>query len=407
MSAYSAPMNAPTRTFAFTDAAIRRLALPPKPLQLDYFDTVQTGLGIRVSYGGTKSFFVMYVVGRKRQRFGLGEYGRLEDGRLPLAVARRRARTRLGEVADGKHPAADARVARRAPTVAMLVTEFVEMQRARGRKSAAKQERMLRRDVVPAIGDMKVLDVSRADIKQIIKTVTARGPVMANRIHEVMRAMFSYAIEEESFGIEANPADRLGRHRNPEHGRERWLSLEELGRYWRAMDDSAVADALRLCLLTGQRKANVLGIRADQVSLADRIWIIPASSTKTARTYKVPLSRMAAELIATSLEKGGFGFSVSTLDRYHRDVCARAGIVDYVLHDHRHTFATHAEQMGLPRIIWDAVLGHVGTTMADRYSNYDFADLRHSCMQRWTDRVTAAAAENVVEISSKIRSRSA
>jgi integrase len=399
-------MDAPIRTFAFTDSSIRKLALPPKPEQLDFFDTVQSGLGLRVSYGGTKSFFVMYNVGRKRQRLGLGEYGRLEDGKLPLAIARRQARTRLGEVASGKHPAEEARTARRAPTVRTLVSEFVAMQRARGRKSAGKQEQMLARDVLPAIGDMKARDVTRANIKQILKTVTARGPVMANRVHEVVRAMFSFGVEEETFDIESNPADRLGRHRNPEHGRERWLSLDELGRYWLVLDDSPAADALKLCLLTAQRQANVLEMRVDQVSLTDKIWIIPSASTKTQRVYKVPLSRMAVEIIERRMTVSGprlFTLSPSNLNKVHHAACDCAGIADYLPHDHRHTFATHAEQMGIARIVWDGILGHVGSSMADLYSGHDFADRRYSCMQRWADRIVMTTTKNVVEINSMRR----
>ena len=55
--------------------------------------------------------------------------------------------------------------------------------------------------------------------------------------------------------------------------------------------------ALRLCLLLGQRQANVLGMRVDQLALEDRLWLIPASTTKTARTYKVPLSAAAVAII--------------------------------------------------------------------------------------------------------------
>ena len=56
------------RTFRFTDAKLKSLPLPPEGKQWDYFDTDLTGFGCRASYGGTKSFFVMY--GTKRQRGG-------------------------------------------------------------------------------------------------------------------------------------------------------------------------------------------------------------------------------------------------------------------------------------------------------------------------------------------------
>ena len=211
------------RSFSFTDKALKGLPTPPKPAQRDYFDTGARGLGLRVSYGGRKSFFAMYSNAKgKRQRLGLGEYGRLEHGKLSLAEARKRAKARLGEVAKDKDPAGEARVVRVAPTVQTLIIDFIAMQYKRGRKSAAQQERILVRDVVPVIGDMKARDVRRGDIKSLLSEITDRpAPVLANRVHEVVRTMFNFGIEEEDYGIENNPADRLGNHRNPEQARDR------------------------------------------------------------------------------------------------------------------------------------------------------------------------------------------
>ena len=111
------------------------------------------------------------------------------------------------------------------------------MQRKRGRKSADRQEHILARDVLPTLGDRKARDVARADVKGLMSRVTERGaPIAANRLHEVVRAMFNFGIEEEDYGLENNPADRLGKHRNPEHGRDRWLSKDEIRDYWRALD---------------------------------------------------------------------------------------------------------------------------------------------------------------------------
>ncbi len=96
------------RTFEFTDRALRGLPIPPKPQQLDYFDKKARGLGLRISYGGRKSFFAMYSNDAgKRQRLSLGQFGRIEDGKLSLAEARKWATARLGEVAKDQDPAAE------------------------------------------------------------------------------------------------------------------------------------------------------------------------------------------------------------------------------------------------------------------------------------------------------------
>ena len=93
------------RTFSFTDRALRGLPIPPKPNQLDYFDTASRGLGLRISYGGRKSFFAMYSNAKgKRQRVSLGEFGRLEAGKLSLTEARKQTKARLALARQERRP---------------------------------------------------------------------------------------------------------------------------------------------------------------------------------------------------------------------------------------------------------------------------------------------------------------
>ena len=82
----------------------------------------------------------------------------------------------------------------------------------------------------------------------------------------------------------------------------------------------------------------------------------------------------------------------------HRSTCARATIADYTLHDHRRSFGTHCEQMGISRLIWDGILGHSQNAMADLYSGHDFAEQRLDAMERWDNRIAATMSENVVPI---------
>ena len=83
----------------------------------------------------------------------------------------------------------------------------------------------------------------------------------------------------------------------------------------------------------------------------------------------------------------------------HRSICKRAKIENYKAHDHRHTFATHMEQMGISRLIWDGIMGHSQGSMADLYSGHDFAEQRLDAMERWADRIAATLADNVVTLT--------
>ncbi len=165
-------------------------------------------------------------------------------------------------------------------------------------------------------------------------------------------------------------------------------------------------------------------MRLDQLALNDHLWIVPARTTKTGKSYRVPLSAPAVGVIeARILEveqaeevrakrehrepepvtwvfpNGRDGAADRSFNRVtHTEACARADIADYRVHDHRHTFATHCEQMGISRLIWDGIMGHSANGMADLYSGFDFAEQRLDAMEKWADRIATALGDNVVSL---------
>jgi integrase len=401
----------PPRTFEFLDRSIPRLPIPPKPKQHDYFDTKVRGLGLRVSYGGKKSFFIIYGPAAKRQRLTLDEYGRLEDGRLSLAEARRQAKAKLGAVAGRTaDPAAEARAERSAATVRTIAEKWIEARRKSDRaKSVDQQWDRLERHVLPEIGGIKGSKLTFHDIEALLDGITDRGsPIMANRIHEYLKTMMGWAIKQKRFHVTHNEA--LTWTRNPESERDRFLSAGELKLYWEALDDESEAarDCLRLCLLTAQRHQNVRGMRRDQLFLDDRVWRVPASTTKTGAMNKVPLSKAAMNIIERRQEatdspwlfpkSGGDGHATPAfIGIPHRSACKRAGITGYTIHDHRHSFATYCDIMDIQRLIWDGLLGHSSGILAELYSGHDHAQERRECMEAWANRIAMALGENVIE----------
>ncbi len=419
------------RTFEFTARALKGLPIPPKPKQLDYFDTKVQGLGVRVSYGGKKTFFLMYSNSAgKRQRLSLGEHGYLEDGKLSLAVARKRARAKAGEVAKDKDPVAEARAQRSAPTVRQLTADYIADRRKAGKKSVNAIEHTIAREILPIFGDVRARDVTEEDVEHLLDDITERpAPVMSNRVREIVSAVWHFgrrgSKRRRLYGLQGNVAE--GITPNEQVPRDRYLSLKEIAAYWRALDQERPGPvaALRLCLLTAQRQANVLGMCIDQLSLDDRLWIIPARETKTGKPYKVPLSTAAVGIIQARIADveeaerlrarrarrpaGPVTWIFPKRDRdepatrmyfaqTHRTACQRAGIEDYTIHDHRRTFGWHCDAMGVSRLVWDGIAGHITSSMAELYSGHDFAEWRLACMEQWADRIASALGDNVVSL---------
>src|SRR4051794_16826821 len=81
-----------------TTPAVERLRPPPAG-QVEYYDTTLPAFGLRISYSGAKSWFVMARVHGKLNRFTLGRYPN-----LCLADARAAGRATLQHARDGRDP---------------------------------------------------------------------------------------------------------------------------------------------------------------------------------------------------------------------------------------------------------------------------------------------------------------
>ena len=92
-----------------------------------------------------------------------------------------------------------------------------------------------------------------------------------------------------------------GLERNTEEKRNRYLAGDELRRLTEALavhPNQAAANAIRLLLLTGARRGEVLGATWDQFDLEEGIWTKAASFTKQKKLHRVPLSAPARQLLA-------------------------------------------------------------------------------------------------------------
>lgn len=138
--------------------------------------------------------------------------------------------------------------------------------------------------------------VRPADVDALHREISATRPVRANRTVEVLRKGFNLAIR---WGWRAEtPAS--GVHRNHEEKRARYLSRDEIVRLTDALaahPNRTSANAIRLMVLTGARRGEVLGARWDMFDLEVGIWVKPSSHTKQRLERRVPLSAAALELL--------------------------------------------------------------------------------------------------------------
>jgi integrase len=384
-----------------TDLGIRALP-PPSQGNRIFYDSTVTGLGIRVTANGARSFILNYRtrLGRER-RFTLGAFPDWTIG-----AARAEAIELKRRVDRGGDPLGEIKAQREAPTVADLCARFEAEHLPRKRPSTQTVYRQqIAAEIRPALGRLKVADVTFADIDGVHRAITKRGrPCRANRVLALLGGMLSMAVR---WGWRAdNPA--RGIERNQEHARRRYLSTDELTRLTKALDehpDRQAADVVRLLLLTGARVGETLQARWGDFDLEAGTWRKPGATTKQKTEHQVPLS-LAARQLLTSLRRRAaqdaeWVFPVDDGSR-RRDVrgawaaiCRAADIHGARIHDLRHTHASVLASAGVGLHVIGRLLGHTQAQTTHRYAHL-FDDPLRAAAERAGAIITGAAPAEVV-----------
>ncbi len=337
------------------------------------WDTDLAGFGLRVSRGGVKSYVFQYKVHGRARRMTLGEHGR----DLTLKAARKLAVARRLAVQAGGDPATEAQVAAAAPTVRDLAARYLaEHATKRSASTRRGAEMLFRLYLLPTLGTRKVAEVTWNDLNALHRKL-ARKPYQANRLLSLASKAWSLAARWGWFPRTLpNPARDHDRY--PEQPRGRALDREQLARLGAALDQeknglTSVA-ALRFCLLTGCRPGEALAAKWADVDFAARVWKLPAAKTGPRAVY---LGQAAVEILSGLTKDGPWLFSgrvdgaaLTSLRALWERVAERAELPEGLrLYDAtRHTFATTAAELEVPRDVRQLLMGHaVSRDAHDRY----------------------------------------
>ncbi len=168
-------------------------------------------------------------------------------------------------------------------------------------------------------------------------------------------------------------------------GRVRWFSDAELTSLWKALETTGkgIRSIVEAGMLTGLRRANLVGLRKAEVDLEARQIVL--GETKNGRGQVLPVSEALALILEAAIERssGEFVFvnlrgkpytpdGFSSLWRKARDA---AGIENLRFHDVRHHFATQVRRGGAGLDVVAALLGHRSLAMTQRYAHLGRDDL--------------------------------
>jgi integrase len=372
-----------------TDKAVSTLQAPATGNRLHY-DRDVSGFACRVTSGGQKSFVLNYRVHGRERRITIGRWPAWST-----KAARAEAATLRREIDRGIDPLEEREEERKAPTVADLAKRYEAEHLPGKRPRSAEEDRVLIRDyILPALGCLKVADVTRADVERLHRGITRAGkPIRANRALACARTIFARAI---GWGMRAdNPArgGRDGVQMNAEDGRERFLAEAEIARLSEVLashPERTTVALIRFLMMTGCRFGEAANVTWDQFDLAAGLWTKPSSHTKAKRQHRIPLSAPAiallSELKAESTGPCVFpspktGRPLVTIKTAWARICRDAELDSVRIHDLRHSFASVLAGCGASLQLIGSLLGHTQVATTMRYAHLA-DDARRAAVER-------------------------
>ena len=386
-------------------------ALRPDPAG-DYFawDDELAGFGCRVYPTGRKVYVLKYRLGGrggKQRRRSLGKHGVVTP-----EGARRDAKALRGVVAQREDPHAEKDRARTVTRVSEAAENYLRQQVDAKLKprTGGEYRRLFKRHILPAIGKMPLADVTPIEVGRLHHKLR-EAPVQANRVLTRLSGFFAWCLDRGLIERSApNPCARVSHYR--EDRQARFLTEAEALRLGVALTKAATeglpqpekrsrpvatgatakhrakktagrpipADplavgAIRLALLTGMRRGEVLNLRWSEVD-SERAQLRLADSKTGAKVVQMGAPALWVLDSLPRVEGGIYVFAsgdgtrpLESVRRVWDAVRLEAKLQDVRFHDLRHSFASSLADEGHSLILIGSLLGHKEVSTTQRYAH--------------------------------------
>ena len=313
-----------------------------------------------------------------------------------------------GAVAHGQSPAAAKQAEKavregRATDIAFANLWYADVV-SRTKSKPRNIRRVLDMDVLPAIGEKPVAEVTIPDILAIADVVKACGAdQMALQTRSVIKRRFDYAIARGTTHF--NPAAAIeARLTATARSCDVAFLQAEIRQLSRGIDESSIRrpykHVLHLLILCMVRKGELIGARWAEIDFEKAQWLIPAERMTKDKPRLVPLSKQAVAMFEEP--KGRVANSPwglpsrstlrepsahSTLNQTIRSL--DLGVWDFVIHDFRRTESTQLHEADFNSDWIEKARTHEQKGVRGVYNKAEYLMQRREMLQRWVDLVDA------------------
>lgn len=370
------------------------------------------GLFLLVGPTGSKSWMVRIQKNGKRRDFGLGS-----ASKVPLALARERARDLRSNVEAGVDPIAERRKAAGIPSFRSAAAS-VHAEHQGGWKNAKHSKQWLatlNAYAFPTFGDLPVSEVDAQAVRDALAAIWLTKPETARRLRQRIVTVLDWAVAKgfRDGSLAMAVIDKALPRQPAKTKHHAALPYSELPTFMVKLREAETMGrlALEAVILTAARSGEVRQATWAELDLSAATWTIPAERMKAGREHVVPLSAQAVALFERMKahkrdhsalvfpgQKRGKPLSDMTLTKALRDMGS-----DVTAHGFRSTFRDWvAEQTHWPADLAEAALAHVVSdkTVA-AYQRGTMLDKRRELMSAWGNYCAGNADGNIVRLGAR------
>jgi len=362
-------------TQSFVD---NQLVCPDGKKSFEYVDSLRSGLfaKVTVASSGVGTYYLRYKSNSKTAYIKIGR-----TNEITLADARKKALGHKADIAAGNDPKEQAKANKSVLTFSEFFHEHYYPYIKSRKRSANKDESMFRVRLNDTFGQKRLNQISRREVMIFhtrLREIDDLAPASCDHHLKLMRRMFNLAVEWEM--LEKNPLARISLFKE-ENMVENYLDEEQLKRLVHVLQtdkNRMTCNALLFLLSTGARLNEALSAKWSQVDIENRVWMIPATNSKSKKVRSVPLNQAAIDVLnQLGTNDREFLFmshrrSDTHLKEIHtgwKTLREKAGLPHLRIHDLRHSFASFLVNGGRTLYEVQKLLGHSVPSVTQRYSH--------------------------------------
>lgn len=306
-------------------------------------------------------------------------------GKVPKAVAMKHWQAKISDIADG-------RLLKRRIKFGEAADAFVEY--SKSRKRSWKHDVELAARLKDHFKDAYLDSLSPDSVERFLNALKRKGkalpkkegqepqfkpyrPATLNRYIACLKTIVNRAMANNL--LDRNPIRgvKLFKENNV---RDRVLTQ---GEYQALLGASPmhIKPMVKLGYFVGMRRGEILGLRWDQLDLANRVIKLTPEDTKTNDAREIPLDDELLEELRQVPRLLGcpnvFTFRrkpITQIKTAFDAACLKAGLQDFHFHDLRHCAVTNMRKAGVPEHVIMSITGHKTTAMLRRYDKVDRED---------------------------------